>query len=119
MTAEQLREIQGYLDAFEQLNHGPGRECCYECEPVAWRGGLETSLEHLVPGDWWNDRVTFAASKGDTHNIWSVGLSQRSLKFEGDPERVTVGSSIDDAPRKGVLHPRYSWVVRAVPACPL
>src|SRR5436305_2259216 len=45
MTDQQLREIQGFLDALEQLNHGPDRECCYEFERVEWRGELQPSLE--------------------------------------------------------------------------
>lgn len=53
MTEPQLREIQGYLDAFEQLNHGPDRECCFEFERVEWRGDLQSSLEahfETLPG---------------------------------------------------------------------
>jgi hypothetical protein len=53
MTEPQLREIQGFLDAFEQLNHGPDRECCFEFERVEWAGDLLASLEaHLdrLPG---------------------------------------------------------------------
>ena len=45
MTEPQLREIQGYLDAFEQINHGPERECCFEFEQVEWAGDLQSSLE--------------------------------------------------------------------------
>jgi hypothetical protein len=45
MTEPQLREIQGFLDAFEQLNHGPDRECCFEFEQVEWQGELQASLE--------------------------------------------------------------------------
>ena len=50
------------------------------------------------PGDWWNDRVMFAAVRGDTQNIWGAELSPRSLKLERPPERVTVGSSVDTYP---------------------
>ncbi len=62
------------------------------------RAGLDADGEHLIPGDWWNDRVVFAGTKGDTHNIWSVGLSARTRKLEGPPERLTEGSSADDGP---------------------
>lgn len=53
MTEPQLREIQGYLDALEQLNLGPDRECCFEFERVEWTGDLQASLEahfETLPG---------------------------------------------------------------------
>ena len=71
MTDAPLREIQGYLDAFEQLNHGPGRECCFECEPVAWRGDLEESLE-----------AHFAALPG-THPHWTLTAEKVTSGIDG------------------------------------
>ena len=71
MTDSQLREIQGYLDAFEQLNHGPGRECCFEFEPVAWRGDLEGSLE-----------AHFAALPG-VHPHWTLTAEKMPSGVDG------------------------------------
>jgi Tol biopolymer transport system component len=59
------------------------------------RAGLEGDP---IPGDLWNDRIVFSANKGDTHNIWSVGFSQRASALRDVPERVTMGSSTDDSP---------------------
>ena len=61
------------------------------------RSGLDPG-QHIIPGDWWNNRLIFAAAKGDTQSIWSVTLSQDSNRAEGIPERVTAGSSIDSDP---------------------
>jgi len=71
MTESQLREIQGYLDAFEQLNHGPGRECCFEFEPVEWRGDLEGSLE-----------AHFAALPG-VHPHWTLTAEKMPSGVDG------------------------------------
>jgi hypothetical protein len=71
MTESQLREIQGYLDAFEQLNHGPGRECCFEFEPVEWRGDLEASLE-----------AHFAALPG-VHPHWTLTAEKMPSGVDG------------------------------------
>jgi hypothetical protein len=71
MTEPQLREIQGYLDAFEQLNHGPDRECCFEFEQVAWRGDLQASLEahfETLPG---------------AHPHWQLTLERLTSGLEG------------------------------------
>ncbi|HYW48010.1 MAG TPA: protein kinase [Bryobacteraceae bacterium] len=62
------------------------------------RAGLNPNSQQVLPGDWWNNRMIFAAAKGDTQNIWSVPLSERSFHVEGAPERVTAGSSIDGDP---------------------
>src|SRR5947209_9356807 len=53
MNSRQVREIQGFLDAFEQLNHGPEHACTYEFEQVPWAGDLQASLEkhfRALPG---------------------------------------------------------------------
>lgn len=71
MTDAELREIQGYLDAFEQLNHGPSRECCFEFEPVTWQGGLEASLE-----------AHFAALPG-THPHWTLMTEKMPRGLDG------------------------------------
>ena len=71
MTEPQLREIQGFLDAFEQLNHGPERECCFEFEQVEWAGDLQTSLEgHFdrLPG---------------THPHWQLTTEKMPTGLEG------------------------------------
>jgi hypothetical protein len=71
MTEPQLREIQGYLDAFEQLNHGPDRECCFEFEQVAWRGDLQSSLEahfETLPG---------------AHPQWQLTLEKLTTGMDG------------------------------------
>jgi hypothetical protein len=71
MTEPQLREIQGYLDAFEQLNHGPDRECCFEFEQVAWRGDQQSSLEahfETLPG---------------AHPHWQLTLEKLATGLEG------------------------------------
>jgi hypothetical protein len=71
MTEPQLREIQGFLDAFEQLNHGPERECCFEFEQVAWAGDLQASLEaHFdrLPG---------------THPHWQLTTEKMPTGLEG------------------------------------
>jgi hypothetical protein len=62
------------------------------------QAGLETTAERVVPGDWWNGRLVFAATQGDTHNIWDIGLAPHSLKIDGAPERITAGSSTDRGP---------------------
>lgn len=59
------------------------------------RAGLDSDA---APGDWWNDRVIFAAGKGDTRNIWSVALAPGSPQIQDAPERVTAGSSLDASP---------------------
>ena len=71
MTEPQLREIQGYLDALEQLNHGPDRECCFEFEQVPWRGDLQSSLEahfETLPG---------------AHPHWQLTLETLATGLEG------------------------------------
>src|SRR4051812_47673896 len=50
MNSRQVREIQGFLDAFEQLNHGPDHTCTYEFEQVPWAGDLQASLEKHFRG---------------------------------------------------------------------
>src|SRR5438067_3509356 len=50
MNSRQVREIQGFLDAFEQLNHGPEHTCTYEFEQVPWAGDLQASLEKHFRG---------------------------------------------------------------------
>src|SRR5437764_13776787 len=71
MTEPQLREIQGFLDAFEQLNHGSERECCFEFEQVEWAGDLRASLEaHFdrLPG---------------THPHWQLTTEKMPTGLEG------------------------------------
>jgi hypothetical protein len=71
MTEPQLREIQGYLDALEQLNLGPDRECCFEFERVEWRGDLQASLEahfETLPG---------------AHPHWQLTLESLATGLEG------------------------------------
>jgi hypothetical protein len=71
MTDPQLREIQGYLDAFEQLNLGPDRECCFEFERVEWGGDLQSSLEahfETLPG---------------AHPHWQLTLETLTTGLEG------------------------------------
>jgi hypothetical protein len=71
MTEPQLREIQGYLDALEQLNHGPDHECCFEFERVDWRGDLQSSLEahfETLPG---------------AHPHWQLTLETLATGLEG------------------------------------
>ena len=71
LTDPQLREIQGYLDALEQLNHGPDRECCFEFERVEWRGDLQSSLEahfETLPG---------------AHPHWQLTLETLATGLEG------------------------------------
>jgi hypothetical protein len=67
----QLREIQGYLDAFEQINHGPDRESCFEFEQVPWRNDLQSSLEahfETLPG---------------AHPRWQLTLEKLETGLEG------------------------------------
>jgi hypothetical protein len=99
MTDAQLREIQGYLDAFEQLNHGPGRECCFEFEPVEWRGDLEGSLEaHFAALPGTHPHWTLTAEKMPTGvdglrpvlEAWFFGATFGGL--EGGAARVTPGT---------------------------
>jgi hypothetical protein len=71
LTESQLREIQGYLDAFEQINHSTDRECCFEFEQVTWSGNLQSSLEthfEKLPG---------------AHPHWQLTLETLSSGLEG------------------------------------
>jgi hypothetical protein len=71
MSESQLSEIQGYLDALEQLNLGPDRECCFEFERVDWRGDLQSSLEahfEKLPG---------------SHPHWQLTLETLGSGLEG------------------------------------
>jgi Tol biopolymer transport system component len=63
-------------------------------------GGLQVFPLALAPGAWEPDSqsVLFSARAGDTTNLWRIGISSRTWKVAGRPERVTSGPALEDSP---------------------
>jgi Tol biopolymer transport system component len=45
-----------------------------------------------------SDSVIFAARSGDSRNLWRIGISTRTWKVSGLPERLTSSSAIEESP---------------------
>jgi Tol biopolymer transport system component len=54
----------------------------------------------LVPSAWdaRGDWLVFSARSGDSRNLWRIGISSRTWKVTGPPERLTSSSGIDQSP---------------------
>jgi eukaryotic-like serine/threonine-protein kinase len=84
-------------------------------EPVAWwvttLDGTATEvvgrdffaalgLRDPIPTAWLpdGDGVVFTARSGDSVNVWQVGISPKTWKITGKPQRLTSGSGLEDKP---------------------
>jgi Tol biopolymer transport system component len=63
-------------------------------------GGLQVYPWALAPGAWEpeSQSVLFSTRAGDTTNLWRIGISARTWKVAGRPERVTSGPALEDSP---------------------
>jgi eukaryotic-like serine/threonine-protein kinase len=52
----------------------------------------------IIPADWRGDRLVFAATSGDSTNVWEVSISPTSQKVSGRPRRVSFGTTYEAHP---------------------
>ena len=55
----------------------------------------------MAPGEWRDDRVIFAATSGDSTNLWQIPLPIRTRKADAPPQRLTLGIGLEFQPTLG------------------
>jgi Tol biopolymer transport system component/DNA-binding winged helix-turn-helix (wHTH) protein len=56
------------------------------------------AARQIVPGEWRDGRVVFAARFGDTTNLWDLELAPGNRNMAGPPRRLTFGADIQLQP---------------------
>ena len=69
----------------------------------------------LAPGDWMpqEDSVLFSVPQGQSTNLWRIPMSRQTWKVVGPPQRLTSGTTVDEAPAVGLAAPGKTRVVFA------
>lgn len=57
---------------------------------------LLTSLP--VPGVWTEGHIVFAASRGDSRNVWQIAIDPHTFQVIGEAQRLTSGTGIEGDP---------------------
>jgi Tol biopolymer transport system component/DNA-binding winged helix-turn-helix (wHTH) protein len=65
------------------------------------RLGAPLGAVQMAPSEWRDDRVIFAATSGDSTNLWQIRLPIRSRKASAPPERLTLGTGLEIQPTFG------------------
>ncbi|PYV17421.1 MAG: hypothetical protein DMG07_05885 [Acidobacteria bacterium] len=65
----------------------------------------------FTPAAWSGDEVLFSAMMGDTTNLWKVPISRKSFQVSGTPERLTMGTGLEEqpSPATGTGGPSERW----------
>ena len=90
------------------VGEGPGKKYGWWITPIDGGPAAETGAYELCraqglnpkEGSWVVDgrRIIFAATSGDTKNLWQIELSPRDWKAAGPPRRLTFGSGHEVQP---------------------